>query len=141
MNLRRGDTQADRALLASTHRVTCAAHHVLKPCARKLMLSRQHTPPVRQADAFSYGVVLWELITKEQTSRGNWRPVRVPDECPAAVEALIADCLTDDVERRPSMKEVVERLVALRQPQPAPPSVTDSAKEVSSTSDSTLASA
>ena len=69
-----------------------------------------------QADAFSYGVVLWELVTKEQTRRGNWRPVRVPDECPAAVEALIIDCLTDDIERRPSMQEIVERLVALDRP-------------------------
>jgi hypothetical protein len=71
---------------------------------------------ILQADAFSYGVVLWELVTKEQTRRGNWRPVRVPEECPAAVEALIIDCLTDDVGRRPSMQEIVERLVALDQP-------------------------
>ena len=42
-----------------------------------------------QADTFSYGVVLWELITKEQTERGNWRPVVVPDECPAGVEVLL----------------------------------------------------
>ena len=69
-----------------------------------------------QADTFSYGVVLWELVTKEQTRRGNWRPVRVPDECPAAVEALIIDCLTDDIKRRPSMQEIAERLVALDWP-------------------------
>ena len=69
-----------------------------------------------QADAFSYGVVLWELVTKEQTRRGNWRPVRVPEECPAAIEALIVDCLTDDIDRRPSMQEVVQRLVACDRP-------------------------
>jgi hypothetical protein len=40
-------------------------------------------------DSFSFGVVLWELITKEQTHRGNWRPVRVPEECPAEVESLL----------------------------------------------------
>jgi hypothetical protein len=40
-------------------------------------------------DSFSYGVVLWEIITKERSQRGNWRPVRVPDECPAEVEALL----------------------------------------------------
>ena len=85
----------------------------------------------RQADAFSYGVVLWELITKEQTSRGNWRPVRVPEECPAAVEALLVDCLTDDIGRRPSMTEVVERLVALEEPHVAASTITDSAKESS----------
>ena len=92
---------------------------------------------VRQADAFSYGVVLWELITKEQTSRGNWRPVRVPEECPAEVEALIADCLTDDVERRPSMKDIVERLVALESPQSTSASVVDITGETHSQSGST----
>ena len=40
-------------------------------------------------DSFSYGVVLWEIITKERSQRGNWRPVRVPEECPAEVEALL----------------------------------------------------
>ena len=89
-----------------------------------------------QADAFSYGVVLWELVTKEQTRRGNWRPVRVPEECPAAVETLIADCLTDDVERRPSMKEVVERLVAMEGTGNAAAMTTDSAMEISSDSES-----
>ena len=72
-----------------------------------------------QADAFSYGVVLWELVTKEQTRRGNWRPVRVPEECPAAVEALIIDCLTDDIDRRPSMQEIVERLLVVDRPDAA----------------------
>ena len=42
-----------------------------------------------QVDSFSFGVVLWELITKEQSQRGNWRPVRVPEECPAEVEQLL----------------------------------------------------
>ena len=42
-----------------------------------------------QVDSFSFGVVLWELITKEQAPRGNWRDVRVPEECPAEVETLL----------------------------------------------------
>ena len=48
-----------------------------------------------QVDSFSYGVVLWEIITKERSQRGNWRPVRVPEECPAEVDALLR------VRRRP----------------------------------------
>ena len=43
-------------------------------------------------DSFSFGVVLWEVITKERSQRGNWRPVRVPEECPAEVEALLRVC-------------------------------------------------
>jgi hypothetical protein len=85
-----------------------------------------------QADTFSYGVVLWELVTKEQTRRGNWRPVRVPEECPAGVEALIVDCLTDDIERRPSMQAIVERLVALDRPNAD--MLEDSARESGSSS-------
>lgn len=30
---------------------------------------------------FSYGVLLWELVTKEVPRRGHLRPVRVPEEC------------------------------------------------------------
>ena len=45
------------------------------------------------------------------------------------MEALIADCLTDDVKRRPSMQEVVERLVALDAP--ADSTMEDSAHESS----------
>lgn len=32
-------------------------------------------------DVFSYGVLLWELVTKEVPRRGHLRPVRVPEEC------------------------------------------------------------
>ena len=47
-----------------------------------------------QVDCFSYGVVLWEIITKEQTQRGNWRKVRVPEECPQQVEELLQASLS-----------------------------------------------
>ena len=55
-------------------------------------------------DSFSFGVVLWELITKEQTHRGNWRPVRVPEECPAEVEFLLkvrSDCTSGPASESP----------------------------------------
>ena len=35
-----------------------------------------------QVDIYSFGVVLWELVTKEMPRRGFLRDVRVPDECP-----------------------------------------------------------
>lgn len=34
-----------------------------------------------QVDVFSYGVLLWELVTKELPQRGHMRDVRVPKEC------------------------------------------------------------
>ena len=35
-----------------------------------------------QVDIYSVGVVLWELVTKEQALRAQLRDVRVPAECP-----------------------------------------------------------
>ena len=43
-----------------------------------------------QADIYSFGVVLWELVTKEMPFRGFLRDVHVPEECPQArLRALI----------------------------------------------------
>jgi hypothetical protein len=45
--------------------------------------------------------------------RGQLRDVRVPEDCPAAVEQLIAACINSDVAERPSSEEVVARLVQI----------------------------
>lgn len=39
--------------------------------------------------------------------------VRVPEECPASVETLIADCINANVDERSSSGEVVARLLAI----------------------------
>ena len=39
-----------------------------------------------QVDVFSYGMLLWELVTKEQPQRGHMRDVRVPEECAPSPE-------------------------------------------------------
>jgi len=33
-------------------------------------------------DIYSFGVVLWEIVTREMPKRGRLRDVLVPDECP-----------------------------------------------------------
>ena len=33
---------------------------------------------------YSFGVVLWELVTREMRRRGSLRDVHVPRECPQA---------------------------------------------------------
>lgn len=42
-----------------------------------------------QVDIYSFGVVLWEIVTQEKGKRGHLRPTVVPDECPAEIEGLI----------------------------------------------------
>ncbi len=67
-------------------------------------------------DCFSYGVVLWEIVTKERSQRGNWRPVRVPEECPAEVEALLKArqsllprrAQSEHAHARPSQRQIVQ---------------------------------
>ena len=36
---------------------------------------------VAQMDVFSYGIFLWEVVTKEIPMRGRLRAPRVPEEC------------------------------------------------------------
>ncbi|KAK9839800.1 hypothetical protein WJX81_002595 [Elliptochloris bilobata] len=63
-----------------------------------------------KADCFSYGVVLWEIATQERPLRGQLRDLRVPEEAPAEVAALMAECLDQNPKARPSAREIFERL-------------------------------
>lgn len=65
-----------------------------------------------KADIYSFAVILWELVTGEAPRNRQTRPVRVPDECPAEVAALIDACRARDPAARPSAKEVYDILKA-----------------------------
>ena len=43
---------------------------------------------IAQVDVFSFGVLLWEIVTGEPPQRGNLRALDVPGECPAEAREL-----------------------------------------------------
>ncbi|KAL0051702.1 hypothetical protein WJX82_000648 [Trebouxia sp. C0006] len=68
-----------------------------------------------KVDMYSYGVVLWELCTGESPTGRQLRPVKVPEECPQEVADVIASCLDENPTNRPTARQIVDKLGALRE--------------------------
>lgn len=60
-----------------------------------------------KADIFSYGVLLWELITQQHPRRGCLRDLQVPEECPQAVSELVSACLDQEAADRPTAQQII----------------------------------
>ncbi|KAL6766593.1 hypothetical protein ACKKBG_A36650 [Auxenochlorella protothecoides x Auxenochlorella symbiontica] len=73
-------------------------------CAPETILGLPCTP---QADIFSLGVVMWELITGATPIRGAMRAVRTPEECPEEIADLLDHCWERHPEERPTAAQVV----------------------------------
>ncbi|EFA80155.1 hypothetical protein PPL_06977 [Heterostelium album PN500] len=85
----------------------------------------RNDPYTEKADIFSYAIVLWELVTREDPYQGmptfqivisvgqhKLRPI-VPPHVSAPFTRLITECWSEDPSQRPSFQEIVKRLEAI----------------------------
>ncbi|WVZ99270.1 hypothetical protein U9M48_044598 [Paspalum notatum var. saurae] len=86
----------------------------------------KHKPYGRKVDVYSFGILLWELVTgslpyEEMTPlqaafavvNKNLRPV-IPSSCPAALKLLIERCWAWQPEKRPEFQQIVSILEDLK---------------------------
>ena len=55
--------------------------------------------------------MLWELCTRELPVRGQIRDIRIPQEAPQLVADLIRQCLDVDPAKRPTMEQLIHKLM------------------------------
>ena len=61
---------------------------------------------------YSFGVVLWELVTHDTPIRGRLYDPQVPEQCPQEIADLIHDCLRSRALERPTIKQAFTRIKA-----------------------------
>lgn len=83
-------------------------------CTVKAPLAVIQASALLQVDVYSFGVIMWEVVSHEQPSRGRMRDLKVPQECPAEVNDLINKCLSEDPINRPTARETYDVLKAWR---------------------------
>eukprot|EP00884_Botryococcus_braunii_P005897 jgi/Botrbrau1/15308/Bobra.0096s0011.1 len=88
----------------NTHRSLMECRGTLAYMAPEVLVSGKAS---YSADIYSYGVVLWELITGESPKRGCLRPCRVPKECSQEVADLLKRCCSTRSEKRPTAADLM----------------------------------
>uniref|UniRef100_A0A0A9H066 Protein kinase domain-containing protein n=1 Tax=Arundo donax TaxID=35708 RepID=A0A0A9H066_ARUDO len=86
----------------------------------------KHKPYGRKVDVYSFGLLLWELVTgtvpyEDMTPvqaafavvNKNLRPV-IPPSCPAPLQLLISQCWSCQPDKRPEFRQIVQILENLK---------------------------
>ncbi|XP_076602251.1 mitogen-activated protein kinase kinase kinase 20 isoform X1 [Chaetodon auriga] len=85
----------------------------------------QSLPVSETCDTFSYGVVLWEMLTREIPFKGleglqvAWLVVEknerltIPSGCPASFAELLKNCWVTDPKERPMFKQILSTLESM----------------------------
>jgi len=85
----------------------------------------QKNPYTEKADVYSYGVMLWEILTRKlpfdsytfqhQVEDDVIRGIRpdIPEDCPPVYAKLIRDCWDANPRTRPAFNTVVDVLVGM----------------------------
>lgn len=104
-------------VLTESHMSTVTSTGTFAWAAPELLLGSQVSV---QADIYSFGVVLWEIVTGEQPKRGQLRAIRVPDEAPELLDRLQGACMALEPQQRPDARALVLALQAII-PEMGPP--------------------
>ncbi|CAG5130649.1 unnamed protein product, partial [Candidula unifasciata] len=92
----------------------------------------QSFPVSESCDTWSYGVVLWELLTKEIPFNGiegfqvAWLVVEkgerllIPSSCPPSFKKMMEQCWLLDPKQRPSFKQILLRLKTMSEDESLP---------------------
>ena len=112
----KGVTACAAALQMCTATASCcgrSAHGATRACTCRHAATWWQIPSCHHGHRIHVGCNEASISYRGHPVRGQLRDVRVPAECPAAVEQLIAACINSDVAARPSSQEVVARLVQI----------------------------
>ena len=83
-------------------------------CNQVTTCCQKQASPWLQVDVYSFGVIMWEVVSHEQPSRGRMRDLKVPQECPAEIHDLINACLSEDPVNRPTARQTYDVLKTWR---------------------------
>jgi len=83
----------------------------------------------KKADVYSFAIILWELITREepfegkpgmeiavQVARFKLRP-KIPNFCPDSYRGLLEQCWHQEPSKRPDFSQILDRLLEIRKEQ------------------------